>query len=137
MAEKPGQEKSLHELRQQAAHSRDRLGRDLNGLRYELDFPLKFRKSFQRQTVLWISAAIVVGVIFAVMPAREKKVYVWGGGKPDRKKQGEEQKKGLIGAGLAMGALRLAATLLKPALMKYATDRMGSYAAGRGAGRGR
>ena len=134
MAEKPGQEKSLHELRQQAAHSRDRLARDLSGLRYELDFPLKFRKSFQRQTVLWIGAAIVVGVIFAVMPAREKKVYVRGKGKPDGKRKGEEQKKGLIGAGLAMGALRLAATLLKPTLMKYATDRMGSYAAGRGAG---
>ena len=137
MAEKPGQEKSLHELRQQAAHSRDRLARDLSGLRYELDFPLKFRKSFQRQTVLWIGAAIVVGVIFAVMPAREKKVYVRGKGKSDGKRKGEEQKKGLIGAGLAMGALRLAATLLKPTLMKYATDRMGSYAAGRGMGRGR
>jgi len=137
MAEKPGQEKSLHELRQEAAHSRDRLGRDLSGLRYELDFPLKFKKSFQRQTVLWIGAAIVVGVIFAVMPAREKKVYVRGSGKSDHKKKGEEQKKGLIGAGLAMGALRLAATMLKPALMKYATDRMGSYAAGRGAGRAR
>ncbi|HVF72460.1 MAG TPA: hypothetical protein VM940_12710 [Chthoniobacterales bacterium] len=136
MAEKPGQEKSLHELRQEAAHSRDRLGRDLGGLRYELDFPLKLKKSFQRQTVLWIGAAIVVGVIFAVMPAREKKVYVRGG-KPDPKKKGEEQKKGLIGAGLAMGALRLAATMLKPALMKYATDRMGSYAAGKGPGRPR
>jgi hypothetical protein len=105
-------------------------------LRYELDFPLKLKKSFQRQTVLWIGAAIVVGVIFAVMPAREKKVYVRGG-KPDPKKKGEEQKKGLIGAGLAMGALRLAATMLKPALMKYATDRMGSYAAGKGPGRPR
>ena len=134
MAEKPGQEKSLHELRQQAAHSRDRLGRDLSGLRYELDFPLKFKKSFQRQTVLWIGAAIVVGVIFVVMPARTKKVYVRRGGKSDEKRKGEEHKKGLIGAGLAMGALRLAATLIKPALMKYATDRMGSYAAGRGAG---
>lgn len=138
MAEKPGQEKSLHELRQQAAHSRDRLARDLEGLRYELDFPLKFRKSFQRQTVLWIGAAIVVGVIFAVMPAREKKIYVRGRkGKSDEKRKGEEQKKGLIGAGLAMGALRLAATLLKPTLMKYASDRMGSYAARRGMGRGR
>ena len=137
MAEKPGQEKSLHDLRQEAAHSRDRLARDLSGLRYELDFPLKIRKSFQRQTVLWIGAAIVVGVIFAVMPAREKKVYVRGKGKSDGKRKGEEQKKGLIGAGLAMGALRLAATLLKPTLMKYASDRMGSYAAGRGAGRGR
>ena len=135
MAEKPGQEKSVHELRQQAAHARDRLGKDLEGLRYELDFPLKFRKSFQRQTVLWIGAAIVVGLIFAVMPAREKKIYVRGKkGKSDQKQKGEEQKKGLIGAGLAMGALRLAATLIKPTLMKYATDRMGSYAAGRGMG---
>ena len=71
MAQKPEQGKSLHELRQEAAHSRDRLGRDLTGLRYELDFPLKFKKSFQRQTVLWIGAAIVVGVMFAVMPARK------------------------------------------------------------------
>src|SRR5205807_5280780 len=81
MAQKPGQRKSLHELRQEAAHSRDRLGRDLSGVRYELDFPLKFRKSFQRQTVLWIGAAIVVGVMFAVMPARTKKVKVKVGGK--------------------------------------------------------
>jgi hypothetical protein len=106
--------------------------RDLTALRYELDFPQKFRKSFQRQTVLWIGAAIVVGVVFALMPAREKKVYVRGKGKSDGKGKGEEQKKGLIGAGLAMGALRLAATMLKPALMKYAADRMGSYAAGGG-----
>ena len=137
MAKEPGQEKSLHQLRQEVAHSRDRLARDLGAVRYELDFPLKFRKSFQRQTVVWITAAIVVGVIFAIMPAREKKVYVRGKGKPDGKRKGEEQKKGLIGAGLAVGALRLAATLLKPALMKYAADRMGSYAARRGTGRGR
>jgi len=130
MAKEPGQEKSLHQLRQEIAHSRDRLGRDLSGLRYELDFPLKFRKSFQRQTVIWITAAIVVGVVFAVMPSRTKKVYVKG--TKNGKEKGEEQKKGLIGAGLAVGALKLAATLLKPMLMKYATDRMGSYAAGVG-----
>jgi len=130
MAKESGQEKSLHQLRQEIAHSRDRLSRDLSGLRYELDFPLKFRKSFQRQTVVWITAAIVVGVVFAVMPSRTKKVYVHG--KTNGKRKGEEQKKGLIGAGLAVGALRLAATLLKPVLMKYATDRMGSYAAGVG-----
>jgi hypothetical protein len=134
MAKEPEQAKSLHQLRQEIAHSRDHLARDLSGLRYELDFPLKFRKSFQRQTVIWITAAIVVGVVFAVMPARTKKVYVKGdtSGKGNGKGKGEEQKKGLIGAGLAVGALRLAATLLKPALMKYATDRMGSYAAGVG-----
>ena len=130
MAKEPGQEKSLHQLRQEIAHSRDRLSRDLSGLRYELDFPLKFRKSFQRQTVVWVTAAIVVGVVFAVMPSRTKKIYVKG--KTNGKGKGEEQKKGLIGAGLAVGALRLAATLLKPALMNFAAKKMGSYASGMG-----
>jgi hypothetical protein len=131
MAEKPGQEKSLHELRQEAAHSRDRLARDLTGLRYELDFPLKFRKSFQRQTVLWVGAAIVVGVIFAVMPARTKKVKV----RLSAKDRGQKEKEGLVGAGLAIGALKLVATLLKPTITAFVAKKMGGYAAGAAAGR--
>ena len=128
MAEKPGQAKSTHELRQQAAHSRDRLGRDLSGLRYELDFPLKFRKSFQRQTVLWIGAAIVIGIVFAVMPARTKKVKVKASGKS----RGEKEKEGILGAGLALGALKLVATMLKPTITQYVAKKMGGYAAGAG-----
>jgi len=131
MAQKPGQEKSLHELRQEAAHSRDRLARDLSGLRYELDFPLKFRKSFQRQTVLWISAAIVVGVVFAVMPARTKKVRI----NARAKSRGEHQKEGILGAGLALGALKLVATMLKPTVTAFVAKKMGGYAAGAGSGR--
>jgi hypothetical protein len=131
MAQKPGQEKSLHELRQEAAHSRDRLARDLSGLRYELDFPLKFRKSFQRQTVLWISAAIVVGVVFAVFPARTKKVRV----NAKAKSRGEHQKEGILGAGLALGALKLVATMLKPTITAFVAKKMSGYAAGAGANR--
>jgi hypothetical protein len=125
MAQKPGQEKSLHELRQEAAHSRDRLGRDLSGLRYELDFPLKLRKSFQRQTVLWIGAAIVVGVVFAVMPARTKKVRL----DAKAKSKGEQQKEGLLGAGLALGVLKLLATALKPTITAFVAKQMSGYAA--------
>ena len=125
MAQEPGQEKSLHQLRQEIAHSRDRLARDLGGLRYELDFPLKFRKSFQRQTVVWITAAVVIGVVFAVMPARTRKVKVRVKGN-----EGNETKKGLLGAGLAVGALRLAATLLKPAVMSFISKQVSGYAAG-------
>ena len=128
MAEKSGQEKSLHELRQEAAHSRDRLGRDLSGLRYELDFPLKFRKSFQRQTVLWIGAAIVIGVVVAVMPARTKKVKI----KARAKSRGEHEKEGILGAGLALGALKLVATMLKPTITRYVAQKMSGYAAGGG-----
>ena len=128
MAEKPGQKKSLHELRQEAAHSRDRLARDLSGVRYELDFPLKFRKSFQRQTAVWIAAAIVVGVVFAVMPARTKKIQV----KTKRKDRGEQEKEGILGAGLALGALKLVATLLKPTITAFVAKKMSGYAAGAG-----
>jgi hypothetical protein len=131
MAQKPGQAKSLHELRQEAAHSRDRLARDLSGLRYELDFPLKLRKSFQRQTVLWIGAAIVVGVVFAVMPARRKKVCV----KTSAKGRGEQQKEGILGAGLALAALKLVATMLKPTITAFVAKKMSGYAAGAGARR--
>ena len=131
MAQKPGQAKSLHELRQEAAHSRDRLTRDLSGLRYELDFPLKFRKSFQRQTVLWIGAAIVVGVVLAVLPARTKKVRV----KMKTKDRGQQQKEGIVGAGLALGALKLVATMLKPTITAFVAKKMSSYAAGAGARR--
>ena len=128
MAKEPGQEKSLHKLRQEVAHSRDRLARDLGGLRYELDFPLKFRKSFQRQTVVWITAAVVIGVVFAVMPARTRKVRV----NTKTKSRGEEQKKGILGAGLAIGALRLAATLLKPAVTQFISKKVSGYATAAG-----
>jgi hypothetical protein len=123
MAKEPGQEKSLHELRQEIAHSRDRLARDLSGLRYELDFPLKFRKSFQRQTVVWITAAVVIGVVLAMMPARTKKV-------PMKAKTRIDPKEGILGAGLALGALKLAVTLLKPAVTSFISKKMSSYAAG-------
>ena len=131
MAKDPGQEKSLHALRQEVAHSRDRLARDLGGLRYELDFPLKFRKSFQRQTVLWITTAVVIGVVLAVMPARNKRVQI----NTKTKSRGEEQKKGILGAGLAVAALRFAATLLKPAVTQFISKKMSGYATGAGTDR--
>ena len=129
MAEKPGQEKSLHELRQQAAHSRDRLARDLSGLGYELDFPLKFRKSFQRQTAVWVGAAIILGVVLVMLPGRTKKVYVKGKRAGD---DGQKQKEGILGAGLALGALRLLGTMIKPTITAYVAKKMSGYAAGAG-----
>ena len=126
MAEKPEQGKSLHELRQEAAHSRDRLGRDLGGLRYELDFPLKFRKSFQRQTVIWIGAAIVIGVLIVTLPPRTRKVEI----RPKTKDRGEKQKEGILGAGLILGVVKLLATALRPTITAFVAKKMSGYAAG-------
>ena len=125
MAKGTGQKKSLHDLRQEIAHSRDRLARDLGGLRYELDFPLKFRESVQRHTGKWISGVAVLGVLFTMLP-RKKKVVV----KAKTGDRGEKQKKGILEAGFALGALKLAARMLQPAITSYVTRRMGM--AGRG-----
>src|SRR3954462_2845246 len=124
MAEKSGQAKSLHELRQEAAHSRDRLGRDLSGLRYELDFPLKFRKSFQRQTALWIGGALLIGVLITSLPRKTKKVQI----KANGKSRGQKEKEGILGAGLALGALKLVATMLKPTITQFIAKKMSGYA---------
>src|SRR5207302_446456 len=118
-----GQKKPLHELRQEIAHSRDRLAREIGGLRYEFDFPLKFRKSFQRSTGVWIAAAAVAGVLFTIVP-RKKKVVI------KAKKGDEEQKKGILEAGFAVAALKFAATLLRPALTSYLTRQVAARAAG-------
>ena len=127
MAKDPKQERELHELRQQIAHSRDRLGRDLQGLRYELDFPLKFRKSFQRNTRTWISALVLTGVVMTARATSRKKVIYAPSSKTGQQKKGEEQKKGLLQAGLAMGALRFAASMLRPMVISYVTRRFGGH----------
>jgi hypothetical protein len=88
----------------------------LSGLRYELDLPLKFRKSFQRSTGIWIAAAAVVGVMLTVLP-RKKKIVV-------KAKGGDEQKKGILEAGFAIAALKFIGRLARPAITSYLTRRL-------------
>ena len=128
MAKERRQDSTIEELRQQIAHTRDRLGRDLTGLRYELDFPLKFRKSFQRHSGIWISAVTLLGTLFTIRPSKRKRTLTLEGGKSGQAKKGEEQKKGLIAAGLAMGGLRFAATLLRPLVVSFVTKKVRGYA---------
>jgi hypothetical protein len=126
MAKGSGPEKSLDEIRQEIAHSRDRMARDLTGLSYELDFPLKFRKSFQRNTITWISAAVLTGVVFmARLPGGKKSVKI--DAPESGRKKGREQRKGLLEAGLTMGLLRFAAAIAKPIAVKYVTNAVGGY----------
>ena len=132
MAKERQQDKPIHELRQEIAHSRDRLARDLAGLRYELDFPLKFRKSFQRNAGVWISAAVLTGVVYTARALPTKKIIYAPDSKTGQQKKGEEQKKGLLQAGLAMGALRFAATLLRPVVVSMVTRKLSGYAGGAG-----
>ena len=124
MAKEPGSPRSIQQLRGEVERSRERLAHDIAGFRYELDFPLKFRKSFQRQTMFWVGAAVVIGLAAAVMPARTKKIRV------PAKRRGRSTDE-ILGAGLALGALKVAATLLRPAITKFVSKKVSEYVAGR------
>ena len=122
MAEEPEHDKPTEELKAQIAHSRALVSRDLRGLRYELDFSHKIRKSFQRQTVFWLAGAAAVGLLLTRLPARGKKVYV-------EPRIGGKSRHRLLEAGFVLGALKIAATLLRPVIVDLVRNRLGAFAA--------
>ncbi len=119
MAEIPRKDRAA--IKSDIALSRDRMARELSGLRYELDIPLKIKNSFRDQTSIWIGALAVVGLLIAIAPARKKKVYVRA------KDNSKENGKGLLEAGALGGVIKFAATLLRPALVKFVTSRITGY----------
>jgi hypothetical protein len=121
MAEKSGRNKSIDELRAEIESSRERVGRDLCGLRHELDFPAKFRRSFREQTVSWITAAAAVGALIALAPMRKKKIYV------DAKNSRKTQKK-LVETGFALAALKVVASLARPVIVEFVKNRLTDFA---------
>ena len=113
MAENSG---SINELKTEIAGSRERLARELQGLRYELDFPAKFRRSFRKQTGSWISAAAAVGALIALAPMRKKKIHV------DARSRHKGDKK-LMQTGLALAVLKLVGNLARPVIMEFVKNR--------------
>src|SRR2546429_8871619 len=121
MAEKTRRNKSIDELRAEIAQSRERVARDLRGLEYELDFPAKFRRSFRKQTVSWLSAAAAVGALIALAPMRKKKIYVDAKG-------GRKSQKKLVETGFALAVLKIAANLARPAIVEFVKNRLAHFA---------
>ena len=107
---------SINELKTEIAGSRQRLSRELQGLRHELDFPAKFRRSFRKQTGSWLSAAAAVGALIALAPMRKKKVYV------DARSRRKGDKK-LMQTGLAMAAIKLVGNLARPFVVEFVKNR--------------
>lgn len=128
MAQKPGRNKQPDQLKEDIARSRDLVARDVRGLRYELDIPRRIRRSFREQMPLWLGAAVVVGALLIYLPARNRKIYVDA-------KLGGRSKHRMLEAGFALGALRIAASLLKPMIANFVVKKMGNYASGGGSAR--
>lgn len=114
MAEKSESQQNPVKLRKKIEHSRELVVRDLGGMRYELDFPLKFRKAFQRHTAIWIGAAVAAGLLLALLRARTKKVYVGVGGKKARPPENR-----LLESGALLGLAKLAMTFVQPMVVGY------------------
>jgi hypothetical protein len=114
MAEKSGREQNPLKLREKIAHSRELVVRDLGGMRYELNFPLKFRKAFQRNTAVWIGAAVAAGLLLALLRARTKKIYVSPAGKKVRRPN-----KNLLESGVLLGLLKLGMTFVQPMVVSH------------------
>jgi hypothetical protein len=121
MAEKSRRNKSIDELTAEIAGSRERVRRDLRGVRHELDFPAKFRRSFREQTISWVTAAAAVGTLIALAPMRKKKIYV------DAKTSRKSQKK-LMETGFALAALKVAASLVRPVIVEFVKNRLTDFA---------
>lgn len=121
MAEKSGHDRSTDELRSEIASSRERVSRDLRGLHYELDFPRKIRRSFREQTVSWVTAAAAVGALIALAPMRKKKIYV------DARSSRKTRRK-LVETGFALGALKIAASLVRPVILEFVKNRLTDFA---------
>ena len=120
MAEKSERNKSTDELSANVARSRERVGRDLRGLKYEVDFPAKFRRSFRQQTVSWLSAAAAVGALIALAPMRKKKIYV-------NAKSGRKSQKKLVESGVALAVLKIVANLARPAIVEFVKSRLTDF----------
>jgi hypothetical protein len=120
MAEESGRNKSIDELTTEIARSRERLARDLRGLRCELDFSAKFRRSFREQTVSWLTAAAAVGALIALAPVRKKKIYVDA-------KNSRKSKKKLAQTGVALAVLKIAASLARPMIIELVKNRLTNF----------
>ena len=120
MAEKSGRNKSIEELTAEIGQSRERVAHDLCGLKYELDFPAKFRRSFRKQTVSWLSAAAAVGALIALAPMRKKKIYVDA-------KSGRKSQKKLVENAVALGMLKIAANLVRPVIVEFVKNRLTDF----------
>ena len=117
---KKSRSKPAAELRQDIARSREDVERRLVRVREESDIPKKLRRSVQREPVPWIIGAIAVGLLVTAVVTRRKKIVI--SGKPGAKPKGT-----LLEAGFLLGALRVAATLLKPVVVKLVEEKFGHF----------
>ena len=123
------QEERKAELTAALAHARGQITEQVHLLGHDLDFPTRARRAFARHPAIWIGGAVLLGLFIARIPFRRKApapapTRTWKKEEPIVEKAEK--------AGLALGALKIAFDIARPALMKWATRGVADYFAQRG-----
>lgn len=112
------------------AKARNTISANVTGLRHDLDFPTRAKRAFKKNPAVWLGAAGVAGLVIARIAGRPTKVVKVF---PKKTEDTPVEKAGK--AGLVLGALKIAFDLVRPALMRYATqfatERVSEYMAAR------
>jgi hypothetical protein len=116
MAKESGRNKSADQLKEEIAASREGITRNLRTLRCEMDVPRKIRRSVRAQPILWIGGAIALGAIVAALSHGRKIAKVAA--------KSAKPPKNVVAVGLALGALKIAAQVLKPVVIKFVEKTM-------------
>lgn len=116
------------ELTAELAHARARLTTNFSALRREFDFPARVKGTVMKNPAAWIGGATLFGILLSKLPARRKKIVVTADGKPAKLAAAGR-------TGLVLGSLKIAFDLARPALAKWAGQRMADYMDGAKSGR--
>lgn len=116
------------ELITELAGARERVTGNYLALRKGLDFSARAKRAFSRSPAVWIGGTALAGLILARLFSRPKKVVV------SRKVRAEEEDGPVAKAGkmgLVFALVKIALTLARPTLTRWATQRFSAYAATR------
>ena len=100
--------------------TRSRVAANRQALEEDLKVGERFKENVERHRLSWLGGAAITGLVLAKLPPRTKKVVVDRHGKRTPAVTEEMGK-----AGLAMWLVRTAIDAAKPALLAWATQRMG------------
>jgi hypothetical protein len=106
------------ELIAELEHSRAQMGDYVHLLGHDLDFRTRARRAFARHPAVWIGTALILGLVISRLPIRRKKAAA---DVPRKKVEPTIEKAGV--AGLALGVLKVAFDIARPALTSWVTRR--------------
>jgi hypothetical protein len=121
-------------LKVKLANAREELSAHNQGLHRSLSLVDNVKRGFRLHPAAWFGGAAVIGLLLSRIPARTKEVKIKGPKLRLNKKESVESQAGK--AAFVATAVKFALDLAKPALMRWARERMANAGVRRDGTRG-